>query len=448
MDRSVKRGGDLEGQVALITGASRGIGRAIAVAFAQAGAAAAVLARSGAELDEVVTAIKAGGGKAYAVLADVTDAADVNAAVAEAERRLGPIDVLVNNAGVLGPIAPFAETDPEAWWRAIEVNLRGPMLTARAVLPGMTGRGRGRIVNVVTGSAPFPYFSGYAAGKTALVRFSECLSAEVRDQGLAVFAMSPGTVRTAMSEHSLNSAEGQRWIPWFRRIFDEGLDLPIERPAMLALALASGRYDRLSGLTVSPHDDLDAIVERLDQVEAEKLYSLRLRALPNPELDRVMAVREAGTRAAQEDLVLEQIIPAPRERVFAAWIDAQAMAEWFIPRDGPARWIAPPTVDPRIGGRITVDVRSGDGDFHVAGTFTEILAGRRLGFRWILAQGFPLGGAGDTDVVIEFLDEGENCRIRLRHTGFANAVVREAHERGWRRCFDGVSRLLEPSAAR
>jgi len=443
VDDGADAGASLAGRVALVTGAGRGIGQAIAMAFAEAGASVAALARSRAELDETVRAIEAKGGRACAVAADVTDPQAVAAAVAEAEARLGPIDILMNNAGVLGPIAPFAETDPEAWWRAVEVNLRGPMLTSRAVLPAMAARGGGRIVNMVTGSAPFPYFSAYAASKTALVRFSECLAAEVRPQGLAVFAMSPGTVRTAMSEHSLNSEEGQRWIPWFRRIFDEGLDLPIERPAQLALKLASGRYDALSGLTVSPQDDLDEIVASLARVEADKLYSLRLRALPNPELDRVLAVREAGTKATVGELSLERTLKAGRERVYAAWIDPWAMARWFIPEEGPVRWIIPPTVDPRVGGQVTVDARSPDGDFHVVGTFTELKAGERLAFRWTWGADFPLGGPGDTSVTVAFVDDGPDTRIVLRHTGFPTETTRQGHERGWLRCFDGLARLLE-----
>ncbi len=287
----------LSGRVALVTGAGRGIGRAIALALGQAGASVGVLSRNWAELAETAALIEADGGRGLPVEADVTDPQALAEAIATVERRLGPLDLLVNNAGVLGPIGPFAETDPEAWWSSVEVNLRGPMFASRAVLPGMIARGGGRIINVVTGMAPFAYFSGYAAGKSALVRFSECLAAEVQPQGVMVFPMGPGTVRTALSEHSLNSEEGRRWLPWFRRIFDEGLDLPPERPARLAVALASGRYDALTGLTLNPFDDLDAILASLEQVEREKLYSLRLRGFPNPELERVAAVRDPGPGA-------------------------------------------------------------------------------------------------------------------------------------------------------
>src|SRR5262249_17443069 len=154
---------------------------------------------------------------------------------------------LVNNAGALGPLGPFAESGGEDWWAAVEVNLRGPAICTRAVLPAMLERRSGRIVNVASGGAAtaMTYFSSYIVAKTAILRLTECIAAEVRPYGLSVFAIGPGTVRTAMSERSLTTPEGSRWLPWFRRIFDEGLDVPAEVPARLVTALASGRYDAL-----------------------------------------------------------------------------------------------------------------------------------------------------------------------------------------------------------
>jgi NAD(P)-dependent dehydrogenase (short-subunit alcohol dehydrogenase family) len=124
-----------------------------------------------------------------------------------------------------------------------------------------------------------PYFSAYVTSKTAFIRFSECLAFEVKDRGIAVFAMGPGTVRTAMSEYSLNSPEGRTWLPWFRDIFDEGRDLPPERPAELLVALASGKADVLSGRYVYPADDLDRLIEEAREIETRKLYSLQVQRL-------------------------------------------------------------------------------------------------------------------------------------------------------------------------
>ncbi|HUH85211.1 MAG TPA: SDR family oxidoreductase [Stellaceae bacterium] len=265
-------------QVAVVTGGGRGLGRAFARALAGAGAAVAVIARSAAELAETAALIERSGGVAHAFPADVTDASAITGCLAEIERRLGPVGLLVNNAGALGPLGPVAETDIADWWQALDVNLRGPVLCTRAVLPGMIARRHGRIVNVASGAGAraIAHFSAYVVSKTALLRFTECVAIETRPAGVAVFALGPGTVRTALAEHSLASPEGRTWLPWFRAIFDEGRDLPPERPARLLLALASGRYDALSGCYLTVFDDLDAILARADAVEREKLHVLRV----------------------------------------------------------------------------------------------------------------------------------------------------------------------------
>lgn len=267
---------ELEGRVAVVTGAGRGIGRAVALALAQAGARVAALARTQSEIDETVALMKkCDGAQAFAV--DVTDTSGVRRAMEKVEATLGPVDVLVNNAGQLGRIGPFVESDPSEWWRVLDVNLRGPMLCTRAVLPGMMARGRGRIVNIASGVLPYPYLSAYVTSKTALVRFSETLAAETRARGVHVFAIGPGTTRTAMSEHSLTSKEGRQWIPWFGRIFTEKLDVPMERPVRLVVDLASGHADTLSGRYLTVFDDLAVLRSRTAEIEREGFYSLRVR---------------------------------------------------------------------------------------------------------------------------------------------------------------------------
>jgi NAD(P)-dependent dehydrogenase (short-subunit alcohol dehydrogenase family) len=222
---------ELAGQVAVVTGAGRGIGRAIAAALSAAGMTTAVLARSASEIEETARTIEDAGGRAKPFAVDVTDAAAVGKAFEKIERSLGSVALLVNNAAIPGPIGPFWETDAEQWWRTLDVNLRGAMLCARAVLPGMISRRKGRIINIASSAIPVAYFSSYATSKAALVRFTETVAAEIKPHGISMFAVAPGTVRTAMAEHSLRSPDGQKWLPWFKRIFDQGLDVPVERPA-------------------------------------------------------------------------------------------------------------------------------------------------------------------------------------------------------------------------
>lgn len=266
-------------KVAVVTGAGRGIGRAIALKFAEAGRKVAVLARTGSDLNETAALIEKSGGYARPFVMDVTDDCAVRIVVGEIESALGPIHVLVNNAGQVGRIGPFVESDPAEWWRVLNTNLRGTMLCSRAVLPGMILRRQGCIINIASSAVPLPYLSAYVTSKTALLRFTETIAAEVRGYGISLFAVGPGTTRTAMSERSLYSEEGRRWIPWFGRIFEEKLDVPIERPAQLVLDLATGRADALSGRFLTVFDDLGGLLSHLQEIESENLYSLRARKL-------------------------------------------------------------------------------------------------------------------------------------------------------------------------
>lgn len=282
---------DLSGQSAVVTGGGRGLGRVFAQTLAAAGASVAVIARSAEELSETVALI---GGNTRAFPVDVTDASALCATFAE----IGRVDILINNAGVIGPIGPFWEADFDDWWRTMDINLRGALLCTRAVLPEMIDRRSGRIINLVTGAVPSAYLSPYMTSKTALVRATECIAAEAKPHGVALFSVAPGTVKTDMSMHSVNSADGQKWIPWLRRIFDEHLDLPPDRPSRLILELVSGKADALSGLYLTPFDDLDAILQNLAEVDTQKLHSLRVRPLAtNAATAAIAAIRDAGQLA-------------------------------------------------------------------------------------------------------------------------------------------------------
>jgi NAD(P)-dependent dehydrogenase (short-subunit alcohol dehydrogenase family) len=288
----------LVGQTALVTGGGRGLGRAMALALAGRGASVAVVARSEGELEETVRLVSASGGTAHGWTADVTDADAIRQAIDAIERKYGGIDLLVNNAGVLGPIGPTWETTVDEWWRAMDVNVRGPLLCTNAVLPGMIARSRGRIINIASGSSTnaFAYISAYVVSKTALVRLTECLGAELRPLGISVFAVEPGSVETTMTDISRYSPAGQRWIPWFSRIFDYGLNSPPERVAGRVCLLATGIADVLSGRYIPIAEDVETMVAQFDDIENRRLYSLRLGRLTESMPPVLAAIRAEGER--------------------------------------------------------------------------------------------------------------------------------------------------------
>lgn len=288
----------LRNQLAVVTGGGRGLGRAIALALAGAGARVAVLARSTTDLAETVRLVTDAGGSAHAFVADVTVPEQVSTVFADITAELGPIDLLVNNAGVIKPLGPVWMTSPDEWWQTMEVNVRGPLLCSHAVLPAMVERRRGRIVNMASGAgaASSPNYTSYVTSKTALIRFTECVALETAAYGVTAFSISPGTVRTSMTEYSLNSAEGQRWLPWFLRVFEEQVDMPAERGAQLVVELASGRADALSGRFISVFDDLDFLIRSAAEIEEKNLYSLRLDKLSPGSITPTLAAILASAR--------------------------------------------------------------------------------------------------------------------------------------------------------
>jgi 3-oxoacyl-[acyl-carrier protein] reductase len=248
--------------VALVTGGGRGIGREITLELAAAGMQVAVAARTRSQVEE--TAREAGG---LALEADVSRQEEVERTVAEVERELGPIDLLVANAGIARGEGDGAWTlEPGKWWHTFEVNVLGVYLCNRAVLPGMLERGSGRIVNVASGAAYLPgsTSTAYSASKAAVYRYSETLANQLRPHGIPVFPISPGLVRTEMTEGSFPDD-----APW----------TPPELAPRLVRELATGRFDALSGRYLhAEHDaEFDELERRIPEILEQDLNAIRLR---------------------------------------------------------------------------------------------------------------------------------------------------------------------------
>ncbi len=190
----------IKSKVALVTGGGRGIGREIALAFAREGLAVAVAARTLSQVEEAAEAVRALGAKALPVALDVTDARAIPAAVKTVTDALGPVDVLVNNAGI-AESAAFMKTDPALWERHLRVNVTGPFLLTREVLPGMLERSWGRVINIASLAGLFgaPYITAYATSKHALVGLTRAVAAEVSGKGVTVNALCPGYVATDLT---------------------------------------------------------------------------------------------------------------------------------------------------------------------------------------------------------------------------------------------------------
>ena len=257
---------EFSGQVALVTGGGRGIGANIARELAEAGMRVAVAARTREQVERVAQEI---GGLALEV--DVSDEASVRRMVEETEREVGAIDLLVNNAGIAGPPgAPpiWEDGDAGEWWRVFEVNVLGVFHCCRSVLRGMVERGGGRIVNVGSGGGYLAVTPGgvrdtaYGPSKAAVHRFGEVLAGQLVQHGIALFTISPGLVRTALTEALGDDA------PW----------TPPSLAPQLVRALASGRADRLTGRYIhAEHDDIDDLIARAGEIVENDLNAIRLR---------------------------------------------------------------------------------------------------------------------------------------------------------------------------
>jgi NAD(P)-dependent dehydrogenase (short-subunit alcohol dehydrogenase family) len=275
---------DIQGQTVLVTGGSRGLGRAFAQALAKAGMNVAITARSAPGLMETAKLIEEAGGQVLAVPADVTDPAAIDNVLRQTEQKWGAVDLLINNAGVAQALGAVGDVDANAWWRDIEINVRGPFLCTQAVLPRMIASGRGRIINVASGAGlnAIPGMSAYCLGKAALIRLTENIDVEFKQQGITAFAIHPGAVQTSMVVDFMESPHGQDLAPglyaYFQELSRQKQFTPIESPVHLVLRLASGEADALSGCYIAVYDDLDELIRQAAPIQQEGRRRLRLAA--------------------------------------------------------------------------------------------------------------------------------------------------------------------------
>ncbi|MCM3882984.1 SDR family NAD(P)-dependent oxidoreductase [Frankia sp. R82] len=297
----------LAGEVAVVTGAGRGIGRAIALRYAEEGAAVVVSARSTDEIEETASLIRAAGGRAAAHTANVTDLPSVQALLDFTTSEFGTPTILVNNAGggVPGTSGRFEKMDPEAIVKGLNLNLIAAIHLSRLVLPGMLEAGHGHIINVASGAGMvgMPFLVPYGVSKTGIIRFSEMLALELEGRGVSVFSITPGNVLSKLTDPlwpirdtlAANPPDTFSWIfPPGHELEDKGW-YPPERAAELATFLASGRADAVSGKFFSVHYDEHEIVAQAERVGREELYALRI-----PTLDGLEPAILYGERARRQ----------------------------------------------------------------------------------------------------------------------------------------------------
>jgi NAD(P)-dependent dehydrogenase (short-subunit alcohol dehydrogenase family) len=273
----------LDGRAALITGANQGLGLAIARAYVQAGASVFLCARDETLLDrarEQLAALASPGQRVLAKRADVSRGEDVRAVVEAALEAFPALQILVNNAGVYGPMGLIEEVEWQAWVQAIEVNLFGSVLLCRALLPHFRRQHYGKIVQLSGGGAtnPLPRISAYAASKAAVVRFAETLAEETRADRIDVNSIAPGALNTRLLDEVLESGPERVGAVFFERALKQKAEggAPLARGAELAVFLASSASDGVTGKLLSAvWDSWERLGERREALARTDVYTLR-----------------------------------------------------------------------------------------------------------------------------------------------------------------------------
>ncbi len=242
----------------LITGANRGLGRAAALSFAKAGAKIVLCSRSEKELYAVAKEIKDLDGQCLYYIVDVQDFEKLNNIARNAADTLGPVTVLINNAAVIGPPEFLDNENSPNWSETLDINLKGPVNTTKAVLPFMTEQGKGTVINLVSGLAwmSFPRFSAYCASKAGLYQLTRCLSEEYKDNNLLFYAVDPGVMDTSM-QSGIRSLDKDRLGPLWQQFQDMKQNGQLRDPfqvAELLLALAITRPTEKNGKSIALRD--------------------------------------------------------------------------------------------------------------------------------------------------------------------------------------------------
>ncbi len=247
----------LNKKTAIVTGAAKGLGKEIARAFAAEGARVTLMDRDVGELKKTADAILKAGGKCMVFEGNVSREQDVIEMVSQARERFGPIGILVNNAGIIGPADFMKDAEPKTWKKTIDINLTGAYHCCRAVIPDMAAKKKGKIINITSGlgERPFARFSAYGVSKAGLIQLTRSLSEELKESNIQVNAINPGVMDTTMQAEIRGldiSSMGQEVYDRFHGLYKNG---ELQDPAdlsPLAVFLASDASDHLTGYNLRP----------------------------------------------------------------------------------------------------------------------------------------------------------------------------------------------------
>ncbi|MDO9263070.1 MAG: SDR family oxidoreductase [Desulfosalsimonadaceae bacterium] len=249
----------LKEKTAIVTGAGRGLGREIARAFAEEGARVALMDRDAGWISKTADIISEIGGESLVCAGDVSKEQDVLEMVRLTRQRFGPVDILVNNAAIIGPGNFMKDADTETWKKTLDINLNGAFYCCRAVIPDMAVKKRGKILNITSGlgERPFPRFCAYGVSKAGMIQLTRSLSEELKELGIQVNAINPGVMNTPMQAEirAMDIASvGQAVHDRFQGFYDNGQLQDPGDLASLAVFLVSGASDHMTGLNHRPEE--------------------------------------------------------------------------------------------------------------------------------------------------------------------------------------------------